>query len=128
MFSSVLVPMIGVLVIAAIGSFVVWIARIPALARPSIRRAEPRVHPAQRAMKRCCTWLSRCYHGVMPSPTPTPPPRTAPESTGAPVVPILNIRGQRVILSPDLADIYGVETRVLNQAVKRNAARFPADR
>jgi hypothetical protein len=37
------------------------------------------------------------------------------------------IRGQRVILSPDLAAVYGVETRVLNQAVRRNRDRFPAD-
>ncbi len=37
------------------------------------------------------------------------------------------IRGERVMLSADLAEIYGVETRALNQAVKRNAARFPAD-
>jgi hypothetical protein len=37
------------------------------------------------------------------------------------------IRGERVMLSSDLAEIYGVETRVLNQAVKRNAGRFPGD-
>lgn len=37
------------------------------------------------------------------------------------------IRGQRVMLSPDLAVLYGVEPRVLVQAVKRNSARFPAD-
>ncbi len=37
------------------------------------------------------------------------------------------IRGQRVIMDSDLAELYGVETRVLNQAVKRNAARFPED-
>ena len=40
---------------------------------------------------------------------------------------ILTLRGQRVILSPDLATIYGVETRTLNQAVKRNSERFPPD-
>jgi len=40
---------------------------------------------------------------------------------------ILTARGQRVILARDLARIYGVETRVLNQAVKRNAGKFPAD-
>ena len=40
---------------------------------------------------------------------------------------ILSVRGQRVILAADLAAIYGVETRALNQAVKRNADRFPAD-
>src|SRR5215468_4930448 len=37
------------------------------------------------------------------------------------------IRGQRVILADDLARIYGVQTRALNQAVKRNAERFPQD-
>jgi ORF6N domain len=40
---------------------------------------------------------------------------------------ILVVRGQRVILAADLAKIYGVETRVLNQAVKRNRERFPED-
>jgi hypothetical protein len=37
------------------------------------------------------------------------------------------IRGQRVMLSRDLAILYGVAVNVLNQAVKRNAVRFPAD-
>jgi ORF6N domain len=40
---------------------------------------------------------------------------------------IISVRGQRVILAADLARIYGVETRVLNQAVKRNIQRFPDD-
>jgi hypothetical protein len=40
---------------------------------------------------------------------------------------ILILRGQRVILDRELAAIYGVETRTLNQAVKRNAERFPKD-
>jgi len=40
---------------------------------------------------------------------------------------ILLLRGQKVILDADLAKIYGVETRVLNQAVKRNRDRFPED-
>ena len=40
---------------------------------------------------------------------------------------IYEIRGQRVMLDRDLASIYGVETRALNQAVKRNADRFPED-
>src|SRR3989338_3448771 len=40
---------------------------------------------------------------------------------------IVTIRGQRVILAGDLARIYGVATRVLNQAVKRNREKFPAD-
>jgi len=40
---------------------------------------------------------------------------------------ILTLRGQKVILDADLAALYGRETRVLNQAVKRNLERFPAD-
>jgi hypothetical protein len=40
---------------------------------------------------------------------------------------ILTLRGQRVILSFDLASLYGVAPKVLMQAVKRNAERFPAD-
>jgi ORF6N domain-containing protein len=40
---------------------------------------------------------------------------------------ILLIRGKRVILDHDLARLYGVATRVLNQAVKRNLDRFPED-
>jgi len=40
---------------------------------------------------------------------------------------ILLIRGQKVMLDADLAELYGVETKVLNQAVKRNSERFPED-
>jgi hypothetical protein len=40
---------------------------------------------------------------------------------------ILLIRGQKVMLDSDLAEPYGVETRVLIQAVKRNIERFPED-
>lgn len=40
---------------------------------------------------------------------------------------IYEIRGQRVMLDFDLAALYQVETRVLNQAVKRNMKRFPSD-
>ena len=40
---------------------------------------------------------------------------------------IYEIRGQKVILDRDLARLYGVETKVLNQAVKRNIQRFPTD-
>lgn len=47
------------------------------------------------------------------------------------VVPIQNkiyeIRGQRVMLDRDLAELYGVTTSALNQAVKRNSERFPTD-
>ena len=40
---------------------------------------------------------------------------------------ILLIRGQKVMLDSDLAALYGVETRVLKQAVRRNRKRFPSD-
>lgn len=40
---------------------------------------------------------------------------------------IREVRGEKVILDADLARIYGVETRVLKQAVKRNPDRFPED-
>jgi phage regulator Rha-like protein len=37
------------------------------------------------------------------------------------------LRGQKIMLDSDLAGLYGVETKALNRAVKRNSARFPAD-
>jgi ORF6N domain len=40
---------------------------------------------------------------------------------------ILSIRGEKVMLDSDLAELYGVPTKVLNQAVKRNLHRFPPD-
>jgi len=40
---------------------------------------------------------------------------------------ILTLRGQKVILDADLAEAYGVETKRLNEQVKRNAERFPED-
>ena len=40
---------------------------------------------------------------------------------------IFIIRNQKVILDSDLAALYGVETKVLNQAIKRNIERFPAE-
>ena len=40
---------------------------------------------------------------------------------------IFSVRGERVMLDRELAVLYGVETRVLNQAVMRNQARFPGD-
>ena len=40
---------------------------------------------------------------------------------------IFLLRGEKVMLDRDLAELYGVETKVLNQAVKRNRDRFPAD-
>jgi hypothetical protein len=41
--------------------------------------------------------------------------------------PIILIRGQRVLLDADLAAMYGVTTKRVNEQVRRNAARFPAD-
>jgi hypothetical protein len=40
---------------------------------------------------------------------------------------ILTIRGQKVVLDGDLAELYGVPTKVFNQALKRNRDRFPED-
>lgn len=40
---------------------------------------------------------------------------------------IYDIRGRQVMLDKDLAELYGVETKVLNQAVRRNIKRFPDD-
>ena len=40
---------------------------------------------------------------------------------------ILFLRGQRVMIDADLADLYGTTTKALNQAVKRNKDRFPSD-
>ncbi|MDD5495721.1 MAG: ORF6N domain-containing protein [Candidatus Omnitrophica bacterium] len=40
---------------------------------------------------------------------------------------IFHLRGKKVMLDADLAELYGVPTKVLNQAVKRNLKRFPWD-
>lgn len=40
---------------------------------------------------------------------------------------IIDIRGHKVMVDADLAELYGVPTKALNQAVKRNSERFPAD-
>ena len=40
---------------------------------------------------------------------------------------IMSIRGKQIMIDRDLTELYGVETRVLNQAVKRNMERFPDD-
>ena len=40
---------------------------------------------------------------------------------------ILLIRGHKVMFDADLAELYGVESKILNQAVKRHIIRFPAD-
>jgi len=56
------------------------------------------------------------------------------QAAAPPVIPmeritraILLIRGQKVMLDSDLAQLYEVETKTLNRAVKRNIARFPGD-
>jgi len=54
---------------------------------------------------------------------PTTPPTVARQVSHS----ILLLRGQRVILDSDLAALYGVPTKALNQAVKRNMSRFPDD-
>ena len=40
---------------------------------------------------------------------------------------IYTLRGKQIMLDSDLAELYQVETKVLNQAVKRNSERFPED-
>ena len=40
---------------------------------------------------------------------------------------ILEVRGQKVIIDSDLAELYGVETKRLNEQVRRNNERFPED-
>ena len=40
---------------------------------------------------------------------------------------IVQVRGHKVMLDADLAELYGVPTKILNQAVSRNRARFPGD-
>ena len=40
---------------------------------------------------------------------------------------IIFLRGEKVLLDRDLAELYGVETKVLKQAVRRNIKRFPSD-
>lgn len=44
-----------------------------------------------------------------------------------PAIPILRIRGQGVLIDADLARLYGVPTKRLNEQVRRNAERFPDD-
>jgi hypothetical protein len=55
----------------------------------------------------------------------SPPPPSAATDLISPR--IVLIRGQKVLLDSDLAELYGVETRALVQAIKRNLERFPQD-
>jgi len=61
-------------------------------------------------------------HGSMKSVRPNDPDENLRISRS-----ILVLRGQRVILDSELASLYGVTTKRLNEQVKRNAARFPED-
>ncbi|HXA14356.1 MAG TPA: ORF6N domain-containing protein [Opitutaceae bacterium] len=51
----------------------------------------------------------------------------AKKSKAAALPQIFNVRRQRVVLDSDLAVLFGVETKVFNQAIRRNWSRFPAD-
>jgi ORF6N domain len=60
--------------------------------------------------------------------TKRPPTKKQALATVEPIEPVIRvIRGQRVILDADLAKISGVTTKRLNEQVKRNSGRFPAD-
>ncbi len=61
-----------------------------------------------------------------PNPSKTAPVKASatPQALGGR---ILEIRGQRVLLDSDLAELYEVDTKRLNEQAKRNADRFPAD-
>jgi hypothetical protein len=63
----------------------------------------------------------------MPRPRAPSPALDADDRNARIAQTIRTIRGERVMLDHDLASLYGVETRVLVQAVRRNAARFPTD-
>ena len=61
--------------------------------------------------------------GMTSKTNPTTPTALAPHVAQR----ILTLRDQRVMLDSDLAELYGVQTKVLVQAIKRNAERFPVD-
>jgi hypothetical protein len=54
-------------------------------------------------------------------------PKPAPYTAESLDVLIFTVRGKRVMLDADLACVYGVQTRRLNEQVRRNAERFPSD-
>ena len=56
-----------------------------------------------------------------------PKPDSRPFAIEAIASRIVTLRGERVLLDADLAALYGVETRRLNEQVRRNRRRFPAD-
>ncbi len=59
--------------------------------------------------------------------TPLPPAAIAALTPQALAGRIMMIRGQRVLLDSDLAQLYGVETKKFNQQIRRNLVRFPSD-
>jgi hypothetical protein len=63
----------------------------------------------------------------MPQPRPTPRKRNARAPTATIDEVICTVRGERVILDVELAKIYGVQTRILKQGVRRNREKFPSD-
>src|SRR6266851_1949633 len=78
-------------------------------------------------LTRPVSFCTDAQHGICIDKPVSPPwriltPRSRPRTSR-----VLVLRGQRVILDRELAVIYGVSTGRLNEAVKRNAERFPAD-
>jgi hypothetical protein len=71
--------------------------------------------------------LSQIVTTSIEPPSATPNPAALAGPAGRIESRILLIRGEKVLLDSDLADLYGVETKVLNQAVQRNRERFPVD-
>lgn len=67
-----------------------------------------RGHRFRRRLGPTCRWLSRL------------------EISGVGIEDVLQVRGQQVLLDRDVAALYGVETRVVNQAVKNNPGKFPS--
>jgi hypothetical protein len=64
----------------------------------------------------------------MPAKKKTPPPKSTALFVPEKIAPLVHmLRHEKVLLDSDLAELYGVPTKVLNQAVQRNLDRFPAD-
>lgn len=72
---------------------------------------------------RCSQGRARLHGGLVAPPSPAMKREVGPK----PSLPILTVRGQRVVLDSDLARVYGVTTGHFNEAVKRNMKRFPID-
>ena len=91
--------------------------------RPSKDTTLPEPGPATRhggANPGRAKWGRRWF---TPKRSPSPPPLGAEDISQR----ILAIRGHRVMLDADLAEPYGMTSEALNQAIKRNADRFPED-